>query len=111
MRPGIERDANGKPRRVWVSAHSGEGLELIGEAVAEILGSDTLHQWWLLAPEQGRLRARLYAANAVLEERVGENGSSRLEVRASRSDLLRLLSHEVDDPEQFLRTDKDQSAG
>ena len=109
--PRIERDTNGKPQRVWVSAHSGEGLELIGEAVAEILGSDTLHQWWLLAPEQGRLRARLYAANAVLEERVGENGSSRLEIRASKADLLRLLSHEVDDPEQFLRTDKDQSAG
>ena len=103
VNPRIERDAEGKPVRVWVSAYSGAGLELIGEAIAELVDSDALHQCLLLAPEQGRLRARLYAANAVLSECAAEGGSSRLEIRASKADLMRLLYHEVDDPEKFLQ--------
>ncbi len=101
--PRIDRDEAGRPQRVWVSAHSGAGLELIGVAVAELLESDTLHQCLLLAPEQGRLRAKLYASRAVLSECAAEGGSSRLEIRASKADLMRLLSHEVDDPETFLK--------
>ncbi len=101
--PGIDRDEHGRPVRVWVSAHSGAGLELIGEAVAELLAPDIVHRWMVMAPEHGRLRARLYSAGAVLSECAAEDGFSRLEIRAPRVELLRLLHREVDDPEHFLQ--------
>lgn len=38
VEPQIQRDADGKPERVWVSARDGRGLELVGQAIAELLG-------------------------------------------------------------------------
>jgi GTP-binding protein HflX len=99
---GIDRDQQGKPLRVWVSAQSGAGMELIGQAIAELLGVDTVHQWLALAPRQGKLRASLYAAGTVLSESASVDGSAKLEIQAPRADLLRLLAREVDDPEGFL---------
>ncbi len=40
VEPQIQRNADGKPERVWVSARDGRGLELVGQAVAELLGDD-----------------------------------------------------------------------
>lgn len=104
VEPGIDRDQQGKPLRVWASARTGVGMELIGQAIAELLGQDTVHQWLTLAPEQGKLRARLYAAGSVLSERASRDGSAKLEIQVQRADLLRLLHHEVDDPEEFLHS-------
>src|SRR5690606_14333069 len=38
IEPQIQRDADGVPRRVWVSAQQGLGLDLLRQAVAELLG-------------------------------------------------------------------------
>lgn len=38
VEPQIQRNADGKPERVWVSARDGRGLELVGQAIAELLG-------------------------------------------------------------------------
>ena len=35
MEPGLERDEYGRIRKVWVSAHSGAGMELVRQALAE----------------------------------------------------------------------------
>ena len=40
VEPGIQRDEQGKPARVWVSAINGEGLELINQAISELLRED-----------------------------------------------------------------------
>jgi GTP-binding protein HflX len=101
--PGIDRDQDGRPVRVWLSAKTGAGLALVGKAVAELLGGDMVHQWIALAPDQGRLRARLYDVGAVLSESRGDDGRARLEIQVPKSDLLRLLSRESLDPECFLR--------
>jgi GTP-binding protein HflX len=100
--PGIDRDECGRPLRVWLSATTGEGLELVAEAVAELLGSDMVHQWVALAPEQGRLRARLYDAGAVVSERNGSDGLAQLEIQAPKADLQRLLNRESVDLDRFL---------
>lgn len=38
MEPQIQRDEHGKPERVWLSAREGKGLELLEQAIAELLG-------------------------------------------------------------------------
>jgi GTP-binding protein HflX len=90
--PRLDRDAEGRPQRVWVSAKTGAGLALLREAVAELTGGEMAHEWLALGPAEGRLRARLYEKGAVLGEAVGEDGSLRLEIRMPRRDLDQLLA-------------------
>lgn len=89
--PMLERDEQGKPLRVWVSAHTGAGMDLLLQAVAELLGEDAVSTTMTLGPEQGRLRARFYQSGAVVGEQVDESGSSILDLRLPRADLQRLL--------------------
>ena len=90
----IDRDENGKPARVWVSAKSGEGLELLLEAIVELLGQDMVSQELHLAPAQGRLRAALYQLGAVEAEQHGDDGIAHLRVRMPRSDWNRFVASE-----------------
>lgn len=92
--PHIERNQDNKPVRVWVSAHTGEGLELLLSAIGELLGHDVVERSLHLTPEHGRLRARLYAKGAVCHENVDVDGLVRLDIRMPRQDLDRLLVDE-----------------
>lgn len=101
--PQIQRDEQGKPVRVWISAQSGQGLELVAQAIAERLGEDMMQEWLLIEHAEARLRAQLYDAGAVLGERVAEDGRQELEVRLPRSDFNRLLKREGWQMEDFLK--------
>ena len=70
----VERDADGRATRVWVSAQSGRGLELLREALAERLHGSQFHGEIELGPEHARLRARLYEIGAVRSERPQASG-------------------------------------
>ncbi len=75
-KPRVDLDEDGSVRRVWLSANSGEGIDLLREAIAGRFPSSRIHQWIKLPPEAGRLRARLFEAGAVLREDVGDEGWS-----------------------------------
>ncbi len=92
--PKIERDDNGRPQAVWLSAHTGAGGELLLEAVAELLSDGVIRQWLRLPAHRARLRARLYRQNAVVEELYGNNGESELDVCIPEADLRRILRAE-----------------
>ncbi len=92
--PRIERNAEGLAVSVWISAVSGAGLELLREAVAERLKSDTLRGVLELEPRQGRLRARLFDIGAVVGERIGPEGQWLLDVHAPRKHLRQLCRQE-----------------
>jgi GTP-binding protein HflX len=94
LAPRIERDDTGRPRRLWLSAASGCGCELLGEALAELLGSDLLERELALGPHQGRLRAALCALGAVADEHIAEDGCSHLQLRLPRADWERLQARE-----------------
>jgi GTP-binding protein HflX len=100
--PRIDRDENGVPWRVWVSAVTGEGLDLLLAAISERLGEAMFHQTLTLTPAQGSLRAQLYAQGAVVSEDVDENGQMRLEIRLQLKDFKRILSRLGIDQEQYL---------
>lgn len=89
--PRLERDAEGQPRAVWLSAASGTGTDLLIAALAERLRGETMHGWLCLPPAAARLRARLFSLDAVVDERIGPAGEWLIEVRTSRGnmDLLR----------------------
>ncbi len=87
--PRIERDGQGRPQVVWLSARDGQGLELLREAIGEWLAEDILDIRLTLTPEQGRLRAALHELQAVREESFDEGGRTILEIRLPRGSLCR----------------------
>ncbi len=86
----LELNADGQPQRVWLSAHSGAGVDLLRTALHQALGLDLWHGRLRLDPSKGRARARLYAAGAVLGQRALDDGSIELEVSLRRLELERI---------------------
>lgn len=72
---------------VWASARTGEGLDLLSRTMAEILDYDTMHEWLNLPPHAGRIRARLFELEAVVQERINELGGWQLEVKMPRREF------------------------
>jgi GTP-binding protein HflX len=98
---GIERDDQGKPFKVWVSAHTGAGIpELLG-AIAELIGGDQMTTTLTLDPTQGKQRARLYRLGVVKEESTSDDGKTLVRLQMPRTDLLRLIAEEKLDPAAF----------
>ncbi len=92
--PRIDRDSRDKPVAVWLSAQTGEGCELLLQAISELLADEMVCDTYLLTPAMGRLRAMLYQSNSVVSESPIENGDLHLSIRIPRSDFLRLLKTE-----------------
>ena len=82
--PRIDRDAAGKPVRVWLSAATGVGLDLLRQALGELLGGERVQSALQLPLTAGRLHARLKAAGAISNETVDEHGW-QLHIDAPRS--------------------------
>ncbi|AOV16547.1 GTPase HflX [Acidihalobacter aeolianus] len=84
VQPRIDRDADGRPVRAWVSAKTGAGISELVSALREYFMPDVVHGWIHLPATAGRLRARLFGLGAVLDERVDDGGGCDLEVRLPR---------------------------
>ncbi len=88
----IDRNEDGIPVRVWVSAISGAGMDLLFDAIVERLAEDVVHHFVLLGPADGKLRALLHEAGSVLSEEYREDGDTVVEVRLQNRDWSQLLS-------------------
>ncbi|MDO9476015.1 MAG: ribosome rescue GTPase HflX [Pseudohongiella sp.] len=89
--PKIDRGENGKPFRVWVSAKTGAGIDLLLAAISEMVTDDVVVKELTLTPDQGRLRARLYSRGAVSHETINDQGQTVLNIKLPRQDFERLL--------------------
>ena len=78
--PKIDRDAEGKVTAVWLSAKTGEGINLLLESIAEHLDEAKDRLMLRLPPEAGRARAKLYELGAVIDETLLEEGGWSLEI-------------------------------
>jgi GTP-binding protein HflX len=85
----IDRSESGEPVAVWLSAINGDGLELLLQAIAERVSRQRVIGWLHLRPEQGKLRAMLFNADAVIEERIETDGSSLLHIDLDSIDFAR----------------------
>jgi len=88
--PGIDYDAEGNIRRVWLSAHTGEGVDEFLEALARHFRAEQVHGWLALEPSEGRVRAQLFELGAVQQESVDDTGSWHLEIQLPRRDFERV---------------------
>lgn len=93
--PRLDCDDSGRPRRVWLSALTGAGLDLLREALAAFFSRDMVRRHLRLPPSAGRLRAQLFDMGAVRGERINDRGEWELDVEIERRSLQHL--HEQED--------------
>lgn len=92
--PHIERNQDGCPVRVWLSAHTGEGMNLLFEALSERLAGEIALHRLLLPAQAGRLRSRLYQLKAIENEWTEDDGSLGIQIRMPFIDWCRLCKQE-----------------
>ncbi len=86
----VERDAQGNIRRVWVSAVTGAGMDLLRAAVAEFFSSGMQTISLCLPLSAGRLRAAIYATSHVQSERVTSDNMLLLELEIDSANFAAL---------------------
>ncbi len=94
--PRIERGSDGRPTKVWVSGVTGDGGDLLLEAIAERLAEDAIETIITLGPEDGRMRARFFEIGAVVEENICEDGSIEIHLKIQESSLRKIVGHRRD---------------
>lgn len=90
--PRIDRDEQGNPRRVWLSARDGDGMDLLKQAIAELLAVDVYSETLRLPSHFGRLRAMLFEHGAVKSESFDDEGRFVLDVKLPKKDYLQILA-------------------
>jgi len=103
-KPRVERDETGAITRVFLSARSGEGIDLLVTALSEHYRRSRITRELQLSASAGRLRALIYEHLNVLREQVTETGEWRIEVELSEPDLAWLMTLPDFHPEQMLGT-------
>ena len=108
IEPRIDRDDQGIPVRVWLSARTGVGTDLLVQALRERLANDMFHEIVELDHSQGQFRAMLFEQNAVVDEQFTDDGRIKLEVRLQEKELRKILSR-LDIPhERYLPAEEEQ---
>ncbi len=74
QKPRVDYDSQGKPARVWVSAKTGAGLDLLADALGLLLGGEMNEHELELTADQAKLRNKLYQLQLVVHEEVIKNG-------------------------------------
>lgn len=95
LSPHIERDDEGIPRRVWVSAMNGSGIELLFKALTERLSSKIVQYQLSIPPQhQGRFYSLLVQMNSIEQQHYDQDGNAILDIRMQQVDWSRLVKRE-----------------
>ena len=102
MPPKIDFDDDGNVKRVWLSVQSGEGIDLLKQALVDILREEMVQGRLELSPADARVRAKLFEIGAIRNESIDSKGSFLLDICISRRDLNQFQSRERIDLESML---------
>lgn len=86
----IDRDDEGRPIRVWLSAQQGIGIDLLKTALTECLAESMVHYQLRIPPHAGKLRGALYELDCIGEQNYAEDGDWLVDVRMPAKDWHRL---------------------
>lgn len=79
------------PDRVYLSAHSGQGLDLLSQAVQQCLMGQLQQFDLVLKPAYGKLRTQLYTLNVIQSEHYDDEGDLHLSVCIAPHKLEQLI--------------------
>jgi len=93
--PRIDRDEDGRPVAVWVSAAAHLGMDLLLQALQELFGEGRVHCQAKLGPADGRLHALFFEHGQVLAETLTDDGGWELELELTGREYERLRKSEL----------------
>ena len=102
IRPHIDFDESGKPVRVWLSAQTGAGVELLFEALTTLLSGQIRSLQLAIPPSDGKLRALFYQLDCIENESYAENGDCIVDIRLNNIDWQRLIKQQGDTIESYI---------
>ena len=102
VEPRIDRDDQGRPIRVWLSAQANIGIDLFFTALAERLGNHVVQQQLAIPPSEGKLRGILYKLHCIKEEHYDEQGFCHLMIKLPKREWDRLVKQDTNQIEQFI---------
>ncbi|EKO3563048.1 GTPase HflX [Vibrio fluvialis] len=95
QKPRIERDDEGVPRAVWISAMDGLGIDLLFAALTERLVSQIVQYRLRIPPQhQGRIRSTFFQMKCIQQEEYDPEGNLLITVRIQQVDWSRLEKRE-----------------
>ena len=97
IQPRVERDDIGNPVRIWLSAETGAGIDLLYQALAEIFSNTKIKRKFHLQPDQGDIRAKLFACAKIISEKNDDFGGCELVVEIDTKYLGLLKSVEIEE--------------
>jgi GTP-binding protein HflX len=101
--PSIHEGEPDLPDRVYVSAYSGAGIDLLKLAVHQRLATGKVADFHLTLPvAAGRLRSQLYQLGVIQQEHTSDDGAAELTVQLSIPALARLLAEAHVDPDTIM---------
>ncbi len=87
LQPRIDYENDGSVKRIWLSARTGEGLNLLKQILIDRFCEQKIEAELCLQPEQVRIRARLFELDAVQREEIDEKGCFHLNISIRPRDL------------------------
>jgi len=85
--PRLDYADDGKVKRVWLSAESGEGIDLLKQTLIDMFREQMVEGDLSLSPAEARVRAKLFQIGAIRSESIDEDGRFLLHISISRRDL------------------------
>ncbi|TRX57877.1 ribosome rescue GTPase HflX [Thalassomonas sp. M1454] len=100
--PRIDRDEFGKPIRVWLSARANIGMELLSQALSELLATEIVKYSLKIPPRAGKLRGTLYELDCIAEEHFDDEGNCLMEIKMPLREWNRLIKAPESEIEAFI---------
>ena len=89
--PRIDKDNEGNIYRVWLSAHTGEGVDLLYEALSQSLSGMMTFASIKLDVQSAYIRSEIHKVGFIKKEIMNEFGQWLLEINVTSHYLERLL--------------------
>jgi GTP-binding protein HflX len=90
VEPKIDRDDEGRPIRVWLSAQQNRGIDLLKIALTECLRHEMVHHKLAIPAGDGKIRGMLYELNCINAQEYSSSGDWIVKITMMASDWHRI---------------------
>ncbi|MGS0726805.1 ribosome rescue GTPase HflX, partial [Shewanella sp. 0m-11] len=102
VKPHIDYDDEGTPIRVWVSAQQQKGLELVEEAINQLVGKATRELTLQIPASAGHYLGQFYKLDVIQQKEYDDLGNCMISVRLLEADWRRLVKQSQGEIETFV---------
>ena len=110
LKPRLDRDAEDRAWRIWLSAASGDGFDQLMQSLRERFCAQSALFHLCLEASEGQVRAYLFESGAIESEKFETNGDISLKLRLTPA-LLKRLQRKFGISEDRLEMQTDSLAG